>query len=77
MRIKGLVGVTLLLAGPAFAADLDARGMAVKTMPVKALPAAPVYNWTGFYIGGNPGGVLNSLTSQALDLTDNRLLDTG
>src|SRR5262249_2955946 len=55
VRMKGLVGITFLLAGPAFAADLDTR------MPVKAPPlAVPVYNWTGFYIGGNLGGVFSS-----------------
>jgi outer membrane immunogenic protein len=38
------------LAAPAFAADLPAR-------PVKAPPPmlAPIYDWTGFYIGGNGG----------------------
>ena len=43
--------LTLLAIGPALAADL----------PRKAPPApavvAPVWNWTGFYIGGNVGGV--------------------
>jgi outer membrane immunogenic protein len=67
MRVKGLVGVTLLLAGPAFAADLDTRAP-VKATPVKAPPAS-VYSWTGFYIGGNLGGVFNSAsgTSDFLD----------
>jgi outer membrane immunogenic protein len=38
------------MAAPAFAADLAAR-------PVKAPPPmmAPIYDWTGFYIGGNGG----------------------
>jgi outer membrane immunogenic protein len=36
--------------GSAFAAD----------MPVKAPPpVAPIYNWTGFYVGGNVGGAWN------------------
>jgi outer membrane immunogenic protein len=34
-----------LIAGPAWAAD----------MAVKAVPPAPVYSWTGFYLGGNIG----------------------
>jgi outer membrane immunogenic protein len=50
---------------PALAAD----------MPVKAPPPAPVvaptYSWTGFYIGGNAGGVIEhaSGTSDFLDPT--------
>jgi outer membrane immunogenic protein len=50
-RIWGSSVAALLVAASsgAFAADL----------PVKAPPAPfplPVYNWTGFYIGGNLGG---------------------
>jgi outer membrane immunogenic protein len=52
----------IALAGPAFAADLPPR-------PYTKAPAytAPevVYNWTGFYIGGNIGGAFagnNSLS---------------
>jgi len=41
--------LSLGLAPAALAADMPA------TMPVKAPVAAPVYNWTGFYIGGNIG----------------------
>jgi outer membrane immunogenic protein len=41
--------VTIALMGtPAFAAD-----MAVKAPPVA--PPAPVYNWTGWYVGVNAG----------------------
>lgn len=42
----GVAAVAILIGTPALAADL----------PVKApaLPV-PVYNWTGFYIGGNVG----------------------
>ena len=41
---------TLAIAAPAVAADLAAR-------PYTKAPAmmAPIYNWTGFYIGGNAG----------------------
>jgi outer membrane immunogenic protein len=46
----GLVAVGALIAGPAMAADMQ--------MPVKAPPApvAPVYSWTGFYLGIEGGG---------------------
>jgi outer membrane immunogenic protein len=46
-KISGLVGATLVLAAPAFAADLGVRA------PV--MPVEPVPGWTGFYIGGNVG----------------------
>jgi outer membrane immunogenic protein len=48
---KALIGIAAavaLIGTPALAAD----------MPVKAPspPPAPVYSWTGFYVGGNAGG---------------------
>ena len=47
--ITCLIGVVGLIATPAFAADI-----AVKAP--RPLPApAPVYSWTGFYVGGNVG----------------------
>ncbi len=45
------VALSALVAAPAMAADLAAR-------PYTKAPAfipAPIYNWTGFYIGGNAG----------------------
>ena len=45
------VALSALAAAPAVAADLAAR-------PYTKAPAmipAPIYNWTGFYIGGNAG----------------------
>ena len=46
-----VAAVTLLATGAASAADLAARPY------TKAAPMmAPVYNWTGFYIGANGGG---------------------
>jgi outer membrane immunogenic protein len=44
--------VALGMAGPASAADLAARPY-VKAPPA---PVIPVYDWSGFYIGGNGGG---------------------
>jgi outer membrane immunogenic protein len=48
--LSGLASATLLLVSPAFAADLATRA------PAYATPPAPVYNWSGFYAGGNLGG---------------------
>src|SRR5476651_2428867 len=50
------VGVLTLaaLVGPAGAADLPARRY--EPPPARAPAFAPVYNWTGFYIGVNGGG---------------------
>jgi outer membrane immunogenic protein len=43
--ILGSVALAAMIAGPAMAAD----------MPLKAPPLAPIYSWTGFYIGANVG----------------------
>lgn len=48
--LLGALGV-VALAAPAFAADLPARTYTKAPPP---LPA-PIYDWTGFYIGGNGG----------------------
>ncbi|MGA7073072.1 outer membrane protein [Bradyrhizobium sp.] len=42
---------------PALAADLSARSPVYTKAPAYA---APLYNWTGFYIGGHLGGVFSS-----------------
>ena len=46
------VTVIALAAGPASAADLSARP--VYKAPIVA-PVAPVFSWTGFYVGGHVG----------------------
>src|SRR6516225_8295132 len=53
MRKLLLAGIAFaaLVAGPATAADL---ARPVYRRPV--VVAAPVYTWTGFYVGGNVGG---------------------
>jgi outer membrane immunogenic protein len=50
--LLGGAALALVAAAPAFGADLPARTY------TKAAPAyvAPIYNWTGFYIGGHIGG---------------------
>src|SRR5258707_2364232 len=62
---KFLLGTVALIAlgatVPALAADLAARPY------TKAAPAvyAPIYNWTGFYIGGHVGGAFSGNNSFA------------
>ena len=46
MLASGAIAAVLAMSGPAFAAD----------MPVKAAPlVAPIYNWSGFYLGFHDG----------------------
>jgi outer membrane immunogenic protein len=45
-------------AAPALAADLGARAPYYQKAP--AYIPAPIYNWTGFYIGGHVGGAFAS-----------------
>src|SRR5581483_9383837 len=60
---KALTATVALVAlgatAPALGADLSTR------MPYTKAPAymAPLYNWTGFYIGGHFGGVFSSNTN--------------
>src|ERR1019366_10302143 len=62
---KFLLGTVALVAlgatAPAIAADLGARPAYTKA------PAymAPIYNWTGFYIGGHVGGAFDGNNSFA------------
>ena len=48
-----LAGVACAIAAPGFAADLS-RPVPYTKAPIAAPVAA--YNWSGFYLGGNPGG---------------------
>ena len=60
------------LAAPASAADLAARPY---TKAPAYAPVAPIYNWTGFYIGGHVGGAFagnNAITGT--DNSDGRFL---
>jgi len=43
------LGLLAVATAPVMAADIPVKA------PVRAPVAAPVYNWTGFYIGGNVG----------------------
>ena len=53
-RLAGIAALAAFLARPAFAADL----------PLKAPPPPPpqTLNWTGFYLGGDIGGVYTDTT---------------
>lgn len=64
---KFLLGTVALVAlgAPALAADLGPRTYT----KAPAYVAAPIYNWTGFYIGGHIGGVFTSDDSIAAGLT--------
>jgi outer membrane immunogenic protein len=63
-KVLGLVGATLLFAGPALAADLS------RPPPVKAPALVPVFSWTGWYIGGNAGYGWGESTSPGISATD-------
>jgi hypothetical protein len=56
MKIRSalLASAAVLMAGPALAADLPAR-----TSPAPYIASAPVFNWTGFYMGLNAGAGFN------------------
>src|SRR5262245_12833243 len=45
MKLSSAIAAIALIGTPAFAAD----------MAFKAPSPAPVYNWTGWYVGGNAG----------------------
>jgi outer membrane immunogenic protein len=51
LATSGAILASFAIAGQAAAADLGRRDM-----PMKAPMYAPVYNWTGFYLGINGGG---------------------
>src|SRR5262245_60741501 len=59
----------LVLSGLALAAVISGQSMAAD-MPVKARPVVPdpVYDWSGFYIGGGTGGVWTHTTRHMPDL---------
>ena len=71
--IRGIAALIVLAASaPAVAADLGAR-------PYGNAPAyaAPIYNWTGFYLGAHAGGAFsgdNSFNGLVLSNYDARFL---
>ena len=52
---KKLSAVVIGMAALGFATSASAADMAVKARPAPPPVVAPIYNWTGFYIGANGG----------------------
>jgi outer membrane immunogenic protein len=48
----GMLAISVFNAS---AAGINRKPVLTKAPPVQSAPASPVYNWTGFYIGGNVG----------------------
>lgn len=61
--LSGVAG-TILMIGSAQAADLGPRRPVYKAPPPAMVPA-PVFSWTGCYIGGNIGGGWGRKTASA------------
>jgi outer membrane immunogenic protein len=72
--LSGIVAATALLATGAFAADLP-----VKTYTKAPVYVEPVFNWTGFYVGGNIGYSWGraDTTESLSDVRTGVVLDTG
>ena len=66
-RLGVVAFVALAAAVPALAADLPVRTYT----KAPAYAAAPIYNWTGFYIGMG-GKVLNPVTETITEFTINQ-----
>jgi outer membrane immunogenic protein len=65
-KLATAIATIALIGTPALAADL-ARKMPVKAPPP---PPAPVYSWTGFYVGLNAGGTFGGDSNVALPSVD-------
>jgi outer membrane immunogenic protein len=61
-RILIASALALATAAPALAADLPPAAAPPPRAPVAYIPAAPVFSWTGFYVGLNAGGAFGTST---------------
>ena len=55
-RILIVGALALSVGAPALAADLPPPPAPMPRAPATYVPGVMVYNWTGFYLGGNLGG---------------------
>jgi outer membrane immunogenic protein len=70
MYCKFVCCAMALAGGFGFAQAALAADIPVKAPVYKAPVAAPIYNWTGFYVGGNAGYVWSADDSYTLTGTD-------
>ena len=59
-RILIASAVAFAAGGQALAADLPPPMAPPPRAPAMYVPVVPLYNWTGFYLGGNVGAGLTS-----------------
>ena len=62
--MKRILSASVALASLSFAGTALAADIAAAPMPAPMPP--PMYNWTGFYIGGNVGGGWDHLKATEL-----------
>ena len=74
-RILIAGALALAAAAPAFAADLPPPAAPPPRAPVAYVPAAPVFNWTGFYVGLNAGYAFGNSSWTTPVGIDRQLLD--
>ena len=73
-RILIASAVAFAAVGQAFAADLPPPIAPPPRAPAMYVPVVPLYNWTGFYLGGNlgfglTGGSFNSPAGTSVSTT--------
>jgi outer membrane immunogenic protein len=60
-RLLFVLALSVAASSPAWAADILPPPVALPPhAPAAYVPVVPLYNWSGFYIGGNLGAAWNS-----------------